>query len=153
GFATPITFTANPSVTWPTNAIVSLAYNTTHYGYAPIGEAAACYTSGGGCGYDSLNVALTASPSVVSDPLPADAYLNSTWSGAYCDNGAGGTGTFRLDSGCWTGYQPAIEIEVAAPAPPTSKDQCKNNGWQQFTGQSFKNKGDCVSYVDAHSKS
>jgi hypothetical protein len=33
------------------------------------------------------------------------------------------------------------------PAPPTSKDQCKNGGWETFTGQSFKNQGDCVSYV------
>jgi hypothetical protein len=33
------------------------------------------------------------------------------------------------------------------PAPPTSADQCKQGGWQTFTGQSFKNQGDCVSFV------
>ena len=32
---------------------------------------------------------------------------------------------------------------------PTSKDQCKNGGWQNLTdsiGHAFKNQGDCVSY-------
>jgi hypothetical protein len=30
---------------------------------------------------------------------------------------------------------------------PTSKDQCKNGGWKTFTNPSFKNQGECVSYV------
>jgi hypothetical protein len=29
---------------------------------------------------------------------------------------------------------------------PTSKNDCKNGGWQTFGGK-FKNQGDCVSYV------
>jgi hypothetical protein len=33
-----------------------------------------------------------------------------------------------------------------APPLPTSKDQCKNGGWQDF-GTMFKNQGDCVSFV------
>jgi probable HAF family extracellular repeat protein len=33
--------------------------------------------------------------------------------------------------------------------PPTSKDQCKKGGWQTFnTPRSFKNQGDCVSFVE-----
>lgn len=32
-------------------------------------------------------------------------------------------------------------------APPTSKDQCKKNGWKSFNNPTFKNQGDCVSYV------
>jgi len=32
-------------------------------------------------------------------------------------------------------------------APPTNKDQCKNDGWKTFNDPSFKNQGDCVSYV------
>ncbi len=32
-----------------------------------------------------------------------------------------------------------------AQSIPTSKDQCKNNGWRNFPG--FKNQGDCVSFV------
>jgi hypothetical protein len=42
--------------------------------------------------------------------------------------------------------------EPAAAATPTSKDQCKDGGWQTFTDPSFKNQGDCVSYVATHGK-
>src|SRR5262249_9423911 len=31
---------------------------------------------------------------------------------------------------------------------PTDKDQCKNGGWQSFTNPTFKNQGDCVSFVE-----
>ncbi len=31
---------------------------------------------------------------------------------------------------------------------PTDKDQCKNGGWKTFTNPSFKNQGDCVSFVE-----
>ncbi|WP_292676682.1 thrombospondin type 3 repeat-containing protein [Nocardioides sp.] len=35
-----------------------------------------------------------------------------------------------------------------SPEKPTTKDQCKNGGWQSFSGPfKFKNQGDCVSYV------
>jgi hypothetical protein len=32
-------------------------------------------------------------------------------------------------------------------APPTTKDQCKKDGWKSFNNPTFKNQGDCVSYV------
>lgn len=32
--------------------------------------------------------------------------------------------------------------------PPTSKDQCKNGGWQTFNNPSFRNQGQCVSFVN-----
>jgi hypothetical protein len=31
---------------------------------------------------------------------------------------------------------------------PTSKDQCKHGGWKTFTNPSFKNQGQCVSFVE-----
>ncbi len=35
--------------------------------------------------------------------------------------------------------------------PPASKDQCKNGGWVNFLfPRSFKNQGDCVSYLVSH---
>jgi hypothetical protein len=37
-----------------------------------------------------------------------------------------------------------------APALPTSKEQCTNGGWRNFTG--FKNQGHCVSFVVSHGK-
>jgi hypothetical protein len=33
---------------------------------------------------------------------------------------------------------------------PTSKDQCKDNGWQNFP--QFKNQGECVSFVEHQGK-
>lgn len=33
--------------------------------------------------------------------------------------------------------------------PPTSKDQCKNDGWMSFdTPRTFKNQGDCIQFVN-----
>jgi hypothetical protein len=150
GYAAPISFTLT-GLTLPDQFIVSVAYNTTHYGYSPYGEATACYTSSGGCGYDSLNVGLAPGPTVGTAPRPDDAYVNSTWGGAYCDSGTSGTGTFRLDSGCWTGYQPAIRVEAQYVNTPPSKDACKKGGWETYTradGSTFKNQGDCIQYVN-----
>jgi hypothetical protein len=45
--------------------------------------------------------------------------------------------------------------EVPAPVvsgPPTSKSACKHGGWKSFTNPSFKNQGQCVSYVNHHTK-
>ena len=106
--------TKKAPVTLPEKAIVSVAFNTTDHGYAPTGVA--------GAPYDSLNVALTegaeegveVAPTTGSDPAPADAYFNSTFGGFYCDGGASGTGTFRLDAGCWTGEQPLVEVKSAS---------------------------------------
>jgi hypothetical protein len=41
------------------------------------------------------------------------------------------------------------------PNVPTSKDECKNGGWQELegaNGQPFKNQGDCVSYFSTGGK-
>ena len=32
---------------------------------------------------------------------------------------------------------------------PSSKDECKDGGWQTFDDPAFKNQGDCVSFVNA----
>jgi hypothetical protein len=107
-------------VTLPAKAILSVAYNTSDFGTEPQRpKSPACEPN---CPYDSLNVGLTeppnelaptpVAPSVGTDPQPADAYHNSAWSGNYCDGGAGGTGTFRLDAGCWTGYQPLFAVKA-----------------------------------------
>ncbi len=47
-------------------------------------------------------------------------------------------------------------VEVVVPLPvtvPTSKDQCKKGGWMTFSNPSFKNQGQCVSYVQANPNS
>jgi hypothetical protein len=40
--------------------------------------------------------------------------------------------------------------QVPLVGPPTSKDQCKKGGWQDFNNPTFKNQGDCVSFVASH---
>jgi hypothetical protein len=40
---------------------------------------------------------------------------------------------------------------TSTPALPTTKEQCKNGGWRSF-GSSFKNQGDCVSFVATNGK-
>jgi hypothetical protein len=36
-------------------------------------------------------------------------------------------------------------IVVDAPSAPTTKGQCRNDGWRQF---GFKNQGQCIAYVE-----
>jgi hypothetical protein len=45
--------------------------------------------------------------------------------------------------------------EVPAPVvtgPPTTKSACMHGGWKSFTNPSFKNQGQCVSYVAHHTQ-
>ena len=37
-------------------------------------------------------------------------------------------------------------VQISYLAVPTSKDQCKNGGWRDFS--QFKNQGDCDSFVN-----
>jgi hypothetical protein len=39
---------------------------------------------------------------------------------------------------------------VGDSSKPTSQDDCKNGGWKNFQDPSFKNQGQCVSYVVSH---
>lgn len=114
GYAVNITFNlASLNLVLPNEVIYGIAYNTTHYGAAPIGEGAPCFSTPQGCGYDSLNLGVAqGAPTVGTDPAPADAYYNSPFGSNYCDGGAGGVNTFRLDAGCWTGFKPAIQFNA-----------------------------------------
>jgi hypothetical protein len=38
---------------------------------------------------------------------------------------------------------------IDAPALPTTRDQCKREGWRNF-GTAFKNQGQCVAFVERH---
>jgi hypothetical protein len=90
-------------------------YNTTTHGPAPIG-AAPC---GGNCPYDSLNVGAHTLALIGTDVDPNGAFWDTSFGPFYCDGGAGGTDTFRLDTGpgCWTDYRPMISFLPE----PTSK--------------------------------
>lgn len=112
GLATNITF-AFKGVTVPDQLVYGIAYNTTTAGYAPVGGSAPCVTESGGCGYDSLNVGLVEAPFVGTQTFPGSVYWNTNYAPFYSDGGAGGTGTFRLDTG-WEGYVPAVQFSKAA---------------------------------------
>ena len=38
-----------------------------------------------------------------------------------------------------------LTITDASPVDPTTKDDCKNGGWEQF---GFRNQGQCVRFVE-----
>jgi hypothetical protein len=117
GLAVNVTFDfTSQHVRVPDTAVYGIAYNTSHYGPNPVGQGAACYTSSGGCPYDSLNIALAPRVTVGSKPFPDTVYQNAVYAADYCDSGADGVGVFRLDSAshaCWTGYVPAVQFSAS----------------------------------------
>ncbi len=91
----------------PAEWIISVAYNTTDFGYSPTHEA--------GDVSDNLNVATSPeTPELGTDPLPGDAFITSVYESEYCGSGVT-PGTFGLSGSagnpCWTGFQPAIEVK------------------------------------------
>lgn len=42
------------------------------------------------------------------------------------------------------------QAEVPTVSNPATKAQCKHGGWKTFTSPSFKNQGQCVSWVEHH---
>ena len=66
--------------------------------------------------------------------------------------GAVGTYTF---SGVVADHTIAASFEVnpvSGGTTPTDKNQCKDSGWKTFSNPSFKNQGDCVSFVASKGK-
>lgn len=145
GYLTNIEFSFG-HVVLPNNVIYGIAYNTSDWGAAPYGEATACHSSSGGCGYDSLNVGVSqepTAPSVGSDPYQGTIYqdiVNAGYENDYCDGGAAGINVFRIDEptgyptsngtndNCWsvnyptTGspwYIPAVEFNAVNNSAPS----------------------------------
>ena len=96
GIASPVTFTI-PDITVPSSVIYGISLSTSDSATDPT----PCTSQPTGCPADSLNVGLTTTdesqPSVGSDPLPGTLYHDSSYAAFYCDDGTGGTGTFRAD--------------------------------------------------------
>jgi len=133
---------SSPSVTLPNDVIVGIAYNTADYGLAPIHAAGP---------YNSLNVGVPTggTATVGSDDNVDNVFQNTSYAGFYADGGTAGVGIFRQDTNWTPNGTVALKI-TATPAlvgPPTSKDQCKKSGWVTFNNPSFKNQGDCESFV------
>ena len=146
GFATTIVFdlrNAGPGgtpVQLPDVLVYGIAFNTNTHGYHPIGQHGP---------YESLNVGLsTVPPSIGTDVQPDVVFQNADHPYFYSDGGAAGLNVFRKDTG-WTPYKPAVSIATYEFA--SSKDDCKDNGWRSLVRagfETFKNQGDCVSYVN-----
>ena len=130
------------SVTLPNDVIVGIAYNTADYGLAPIHAAGP---------YNSLNVGVPTNQTttVGTDDNADNVFQNTSFAGFYADGGAAGVGIFRQDTNWSPNGTVSIKITASAPAlaSPTSKDQCLKSGWATFNDPSFKNQGDCVSFV------
>jgi hypothetical protein len=134
------------NVMLPDDVIVGVAYNTADYGTTPL------HTAGP---YNSLNVGTPTNQAVTvgADADPDAVFWNTSYAPFYADDGAAGVGTFRRDTG-WTPNGTVAFRITATPtlvAPPTSKEQCKNDGWKTFNDPSYENQGECVSYVTSHS--
>lgn len=120
GMAFNVTFNLG-SVTVPNSVVYGIAYNTSHYGYHPITDSSNC--PAGGCGYDSLNIALSQDPTnltVGTDPNQGTVFQYSPYGSQYCDGGAAGTSVFRLDSpgvpSCWGVSAPYTSTPYYVPA-------------------------------------
>ena len=92
-FPAGTTFTSGQEVVW------TVQFDTTHYGYSPIGEATTCFASAPGCGYDSLNVgakSYSGAPYAGTDVNEDVAYLSTG-------------GSLATDTG-WIGFRPLGQI-------------------------------------------
>lgn len=145
GYAFNATFDLSSlNVTLPDEIIVGVAYNTNTWGYAPLHEAGP---------FESLNIAVPANQPVTigQDDSVNEVFWNTATASYYTDGGTAGVNIFRKDTS-WAPYGTVAFKVEAKLTKPTNKDQCKNNGWTSFTGPTFKNQGQCVSYMQANEK-
>jgi hypothetical protein len=114
-----------PGLTLPSRVILGLAFETADYGTEPVGKPGP---------YDQLGVAVAANyvchrlrrrgeclaggyvnaaksaPSVGSDPLPDQVYINTNYAPLPC---GGLAGSFGVTGPCWTHEQPVLEIRAS----------------------------------------
>jgi hypothetical protein len=123
GLAVPISVNfSGQHIAIPINnqLIVTVAYNTTDFGPSPIGQTA-CNSTSAGCPYDSLNISTDGSGSTglnggVGSVLDANGiFVNYTLPNTSC-NGTAVIGSVALDTPCWTGYHPEIQVQANANA-------------------------------------
>ncbi len=102
-------------LTLPDTVVFGIAYNTSDYGYNPIGTTA-CNSTEAGCFYDSLNIGLGTDGVITGSKIyPDTVFQNAVYQADYCD-GTPTPGVFNLDSPtstCWIGYTPAIQVKAS----------------------------------------
>jgi hypothetical protein len=101
------------------------------------------------------------SDNCVSTPNSDQADLDGDGEGDACDADDDNDGVNDGADNCATTPNPdqsdndndGIGTACDSTELPTSKDDCKNGGWQAFNGTAtFRNQGDCVSYVATQGK-
>jgi hypothetical protein len=113
GIAQTITFNfASLHLILPNSIVYGVALNTSGYGDTPYGYSTPCAIAGN-CAYDSLNVSAAAGiPARGTDRYLSGIFYDSAAPGGqYCDSGAAGAGFFRLDDGCWAGFNPLVRFQ------------------------------------------
>jgi hypothetical protein len=139
---------ASLNLSLPNDVIVGFAYNTQSYGNNP--------TSVDGP-YNSLNIAVPENNPVTvgSDDSTGSVFWNTSTQDYY-SNGNCVAGTFCKDTSWSPNGTVAMQINVTPTVnSPTNKDLCKKDGWMNYTdanGTTFKNQGDCVSFVATNGK-
>lgn len=80
-----------------------------------------------------------------------DESRRGTWNDVECEGGANYTATY-FDSYIveYDGPFDADGDGIPDTAPPADKDACKKGGWATFNNPSFRNQGQCVSWVNHH---
>jgi hypothetical protein len=101
-------------VTLPNQAIISVQYNTSDHGPAPVGEAP-CRSTASGCFYDSLNVALIEAVEnthpIGSNPDANELFANTQYNEIDCGSSEN-LGTFGPTGACWEGEQVALVVKA-----------------------------------------
>lgn len=113
GLAVPVLFNvADAHLVVPDKLIVTISFNTTTAGPAPLGPQL-CNSASGGCPYDSLNIATFGVGGFDGDGSPLDfagIFVNYISTANACPGTA--AGSLVLDEGCWAGYHPEIHLLV-----------------------------------------
>jgi hypothetical protein len=103
--------------------IATVSFNTTDFGPSPIGPSA-CRSTAAGCPYDSLNVSADGNGGTVGSTLDPNGIYVRPAGTPYPYQSCGGTlipGNLALDTGCWAGYHPQIQIQVDGAKPQPKK--------------------------------
>ena len=114
GLAVPITFNLNSDVALPDRVIIGVAFNSSHYGPVPIGQDVPCYSSSGGCPYDSLNIGTDGPGGLVGSVIDSNGVFVNPWPQYVACTGTlnGASNLMQLDTapGCWAGFHPLFEV-------------------------------------------
>ncbi len=92
-------------------------------------------------------------PIYVSGPLTASEIPTAgTPEGTYFwhVNASDSVGNVSPWSVTWSFTVDNTVVPPPATTTPTTKDECKNDGWKTFTNPTFKNQGQCVSFITSN---